>query len=80
MARQQRDEFQNGDSSALLYGGIAAGVLLGTALSTYLWRKRVHNSAVLNLSPLERAEQMIANCERKLESIEQSFENLKSNR
>ena len=80
MARDQRDDLQNGDGSALLYGGIAAGVLLGTALTTYLWRRRVRTLNTLNLSPLERAEQMIANCERKLESIEQSFENLKSER
>ncbi len=84
MARDERDDFQSGDGSALLYGGIAAGVLLGAALSTYLWRRRVRALNLLNLSPLERAEQMIANCERKLESIEQSFEqsfeNLKSDR
>lgn len=75
-----RDDLQNDDGSALLYGGIAAGVLLGAALSTYLWRRRVHALNLLNLSPLERAEQMISNCERKLESIEKSFENLKSDR
>jgi hypothetical protein len=45
-----------------------------------LWRRRVRALNLLNLSPLERAEQMIANCERKLESIEKSFENLKSDR
>jgi hypothetical protein len=83
MARDDRDVLRSGvsdDSSALLYGGIAAGVLVGAALSTYLWRRRVRALNLLNLSPLERAEQMLANCERKLESIEQSFESLKSDR
>lgn len=85
MARDERDGLINGSSGeaeggTLLYGGIAAGVLLGAALSTYLWRRRVRASNLLNLSPLERAEQMIANCERKLESIEKSFTNLKDHR
>lgn len=83
MARNNRDALQmvgSGDGSALLYGGIAVGVLVGAALSTYLWRRRVRALNLLNQSPLERAEQLIANCERKLESIEKKVENLKSDR
>lgn len=63
--------------SALLYGAMAVGVLAGAAISTYLWRQRVRALNLLNASPLERAEEIIANCESKLEDIERSFENLK---
>jgi hypothetical protein len=45
-----------------------------------LWRRRVRALNLLNLSPLERAEQMLANIERNLASIEQSFEELKAER
>ena len=65
-----------GRGNTLLLGSVAAGVLLGAALSTYLWRQRVRALNLLNMSPLERAEQMISNCERKLEAIEQSFADL----
>ena len=65
-----------GHGSALLYGSIAAGVLLGAAVSTYLWRQHTRALNLLNMSPLERAEHMIANCERKLEAIERSFADL----
>lgn len=62
--------------SALIYGGVALGVLAGAALSTYLWRQRTRAQILLNLSPLERAEQLIASCESKLESIENAFAEL----
>lgn len=52
------------------------GVLAGAALSTFLWRRRLH-SVEGGLSPLERAEALIANCERKLDTIEQSVADLK---
>jgi hypothetical protein len=83
MARTAPNSFahtSSGNGSLTLYGGIAAGVLLGAALSTYLWRRRVRALNLLNLSPLERAEQMLANIERNLASIEQSFEELKAER
>ena len=63
--------------AALWYGGVAVGVLAGAAVSTLLWKR--HLSALAEqLSPLERAEQLIENCEKKLESIEQSVADLKS--
>lgn len=65
-----------GHGTALFYGSIAAGVLLGAAVSTYLWRQRASALNLLNMSPLERAEHLIANCERKLEAIERSFADL----
>ena len=65
---------------AWLYGGIAAGVLLGAAVSTYLWRQRTRAMELLNMPPLERAEQLVANCEKKLEAIEQSFADLQAAR
>ena len=83
MARTAPNNFAHASSSngnIALYGGIAAGVLLGAALSTYLWRRRVRALNLLNLPPLERAEQMLANIERNLASIEQSFEELKAER
>ncbi len=69
-----------GHGSALLYGSIAAGVLIGAAVSTYLWRQRASALNLLNMSPLERAEHLIANCERKLEAIERSFSDLEGAR
>lgn len=65
---------------AVLYGGIALGVVAGAAISTYLWRQRTRALEMLNLSPLERAEQIIASCESKLDSIEQAVTELKSAR
>ena len=55
-----------------LYGGVAAGILMGAAVSTYIWRQRVKAAALLNLTPLERAEKLIEACEAKLDSIEKS--------
>lgn len=56
-------------SEALLYSGVALGVLAGAAISTYMWRSRVR--AALDASPGERADKIIESCERKLERIEQ---------
>jgi hypothetical protein len=64
--------------ATLLYGGVAIGVLAGAAISTYLWRQRVRALNLLNLTPLERAEQLIESCESKLESIENAFAELKA--
>ena len=55
-----------------LVGGVAIGVLMGAAISTYLWRQHVKAVALLNLTPLERAERLIEACEAKLDSIEKS--------
>ena len=63
--------------AAIVYGAVAVGVLAGAALSTYLWRQRSRALNLLNLSPLERAEELISNCESKLDDIERAFENLK---
>jgi hypothetical protein len=63
--------------SAAIYGGAALCVLAGAAISTYLWKQRVKTMNLLNSSPLERAEELIANCESKLEDIERAFEELK---
>ena len=54
---------------ALLYGGVALGVLAGAAVSTLVWRARVR--AALEASPGKRADKIIESCERKLERIEQ---------
>lgn len=65
----------NQNREKILYGGIALGVVVGVAVSTYLWRRR---SQALNLSPLEKAEQIIASCEKKLDSIERAVTDLKA--
>lgn len=59
-----------------LVSGVAAGVLVGAAISTYVWRQRVKAAALLNLTPLERAERLIEACEAKLDSIEKSVREL----
>lgn len=78
------DDAIAGDASSrgarLLYGGVALGLLAGAAISTYLWRQRVRALDLLNLSPLEKAEQLIASCEGKLESIERAVAELKAAR
>lgn len=60
----------------LIYGGVALGLLAGTALSTYIWRQRVKTLSAANMPPLEKAEQLIAACEKKLDSIEKSMKEL----
>ena len=67
------------NKEAVLYGGIALGVVVGAAISTYLWRQRTR-ALELNISPLERAEKIIASCESKLDSIEQAVSELKGAR
>lgn len=68
------------NKEAILYGGIALGVVAGAAITTYLWRQRTRALEMLNVSPLERAEQIIASCEDKLESIERAVSDLKAAR
>lgn len=68
----------NQNKETILYGGIALGVVVGVAVSTYLWRQRSRALDMLNISPLERAEQIIASCEEKLESIERAVTDLKA--
>ena len=64
---------------ALLYGGVALGVVAGAALSAYWWQ-RTRALDLLNTSPLERAEELISNCESKLEDIERAFAQLQQAR
>lgn len=65
----------NQNREKILYGGVALGIVVGVAVSTYLWRRRAR---ALNLSPLERAEKIIASCEEKLESIERAVTDLRA--
>jgi len=69
-----RDE-KRGD--ALLYSGVALGILAGAAISTYIWRQRARALNLLNATPFERAEQLISSCESKIEDIERAIEDLK---
>ena len=69
----QRDEKRD----ALLYSGVALGVLAGAAISTYLWRQRTRALNLLSSTPFERAEELISSCESKIEDIERAIEDLK---
>ncbi len=71
---------KNQNKEAILYGGIALGVVAGAAITTYLWRQRTRAMEMLNIPPLERAEQIIASCEDKLEAIERAVTELKAAR
>jgi hypothetical protein len=65
-------ENNQSNKDAFLFGGIIAGVLLGAAASTWLWRQRVQMLEELNASPADRAEDIIASVEDKLASIEKA--------
>ena len=58
----------NSTNEILIYASVAFGVLAGAAISTYMWRSRVH--AALDASPDKRADKIIEACEKKLERIE----------
>jgi hypothetical protein len=64
-------------NQALLYSGIALGVCVGAAISTYLWIQRSRALHLMDATPFERAEQLINSCESKIEDIERSIEELK---
>jgi hypothetical protein len=68
------------NKETVLYGGIALGLMAGAAITTYLWRQRTRALEMLNISPLERAEQIIASCEDKLDSIDRAVSELKAAR
>jgi len=70
----------NKNRESFLVGGVALGVVAGAALATYLWRKKMQAIEILNVSPLERAEQLIASCEDKLDSIDRAVSELKAAR
>lgn len=67
-------------NETILYGGVALGVLVGAAVSTYLWRQHVRALNLLSVPPLQRAEELISSCESKLEEIERAFSDLQSSR
>lgn len=83
VSQPSRSQEQAGFSlkgSPFFYGAVAIGVLVGAAFSTYLWRQRVRALNLLQTTPLERAEQIISNCEDKLEAIERAIDDLKAAR
>lgn len=63
-------ENNHSSKDTLLFSGILAGVLLGAAASTWLWRQHVQMLEEINASPADRAEDIIASVEKKLASIE----------
>jgi hypothetical protein len=71
-------ENNHSNKDALLFGGIIAGVLLGAAASTWLWRQRVQMLEELNASPADRAEDIIASVEDKLASIERAVREIQN--
>lgn len=63
---------------AILYSGLAVGVLVGIAVSTYFWRQ--HAKAALEAPPSQRAEDLMASCESKLDEIERALAQLQAAR
>lgn len=72
----QRD--RQSQNPALLYGGLAAGVLAGTVLSFYLWKRGVRASNLQEETPGERVEDLISGCENKIEDLEKAIASLKA--
>jgi hypothetical protein len=66
-----------GRHSALIYGGVALGLLAGAAISAYWWKQHTRALNLLQATPLERAEELITSCEKKIEDIERAIEELK---
>lgn len=71
---------ENKTRDSFLIGGVALGVVAGAAVATYLWRQKMRALDILSVSPLERAEQLIASCEDKLDSIDRAVSELKAAR
>ncbi len=69
-------EYSNGASRPYVFGAVALGVAAGVVASAMWWRNRVREE-ILQSTPLERVEDLIASCESKIEDIERSIENLK---
>ena len=67
----QRD--RQSRNSSLLYGGLAAGVLAGTVLSLYLWKRGARASDLQEETPGERVEDLISSCEHKIEDLEKAI-------
>lgn len=61
----------------LIYSAVAAGVVLGAAASAYWWKSRARALQLLQETPFERVEELIASCENKIEDIERTIEELK---
>ena len=71
---------QNDSRHSLLYGAVAAGIVLGAAASAYWWRGRARALKMLETTPFERVEDLIASCENKIEDIERTIEDLKKSK
>ena len=62
-------EYSNGDYASgathntLIYSAVAAGIVLGAAASAYWWRGRARALQLLEATPFERVEELIASCE-----------------
>lgn len=63
-------------SHTFVIGAVVVGVLAGAFASAYWWKNRVREE-ILQATPLERVEELIASCESKIEDIERTIENLK---
>lgn len=61
----------------LIYGGVALGLLAGAAISAYWWKQHTRALNLLQTTPLERAEELIASCEKKIADIEHAIDELK---
>ncbi len=63
---------------ALLYGAVALGLVTGAAISAYLWKQRTRALNLLQATPLDRAEELLASCENKIADIERAIDELKN--
>lgn len=68
------------DARTLIYSAVAVGVVLGAAVSAYWWKGRARALSLLQETPFERVEELIASCENKIEDIERTIQELKKSK
>ena len=71
---------QNQGHSTLIYSAVALGIVVGAAASAYWWKGRAHAMNMLQATPFDRVEELIASCETKIEDIERTMEELKKSK
>lgn len=63
--------------STVIYSAVALGIVVGAAASAYWWKGRARAMNLLQTTPFDRVEELIASCETKIEDIERTMEELK---
>lgn len=75
-----RSAGHNQGHSTLIYSAVALGIVVGAAASAYWWKGRARAMNLLQATPFDRVEELIASCETKIEDIERTMEELKKSR